>query len=413
MGLRRRGPIRSKNRESVAISLGPGGYGGGGGGGAGVASAGYVKPSNWNTRICCNTYWVEYVDKIEACKSSLHPSILTKTRSITSFSPFGYYIVASIHQTQKARTLQSPATGIGQPPLYFQMSRTSSNVIPQTPPPPPPPPHSISAPITIILTVVLLIFFLMGFFSIYFCKCFIQNLINIWQFRRNPSGIIAVANAPANPGLDSSLIQSFPTFTYSTVKNLRHEKYGLECAICLAEFEDDDLLRLLTVCYHVFHQECIDLWLQSHKTCPVCRRDLDLPKESLEKSPVPVHDLQNGSIHSDSISISIKDDDVEEINRGDGDLHYQVAQNGMKRSERRAKIDRFPRSHSTGHSIGRSKEEEEDRHRMRLQEHVKIEITRGQHHSAISCITFGEISHHKNGGFGERSGFSFGDINKV
>ncbi|KAF5729714.1 hypothetical protein HS088_TW20G00078 [Tripterygium wilfordii] len=301
------------------------------------------------------------------------------------------------------------------------MSTTSSNIIPQTSSPPPSPSPSpspqnpVSPPITIVLTVVLLVFFFMGFFSIYFCKCFIQNLINIWQFRRNPSGIIAVTNAPANPGLDPSLIQSFPTFTYSTVKDFRREKYGFECAICLAEFEDDDLLRLLTVCYHVFHQECIDLWLESHKTCPVCRRDLDLPKESLEKSPPPAHDHQNGSTHSDSISISIKDDDVEEINRGDGD---QFAQNGMKRSERGAKIDRFPRSHSTGHSVGRTKvkeeeEEEEDRHRLRLQEHVKIEITRGQHHSTVSCITFGEISDHKNGGFGERSGFSVGDINKV
>ncbi|XVF11061.1 hypothetical protein REPUB_Repub07fG0237000 [Reevesia pubescens] len=53
---------QSKNRESVAISLGPGGYGGGGGGGGGgtgaaaaAAAAGNgsnLKPSNWKTRIC-------------------------------------------------------------------------------------------------------------------------------------------------------------------------------------------------------------------------------------------------------------------------------------------------------------------------------------------------------------------------
>ncbi|GLU05398.1 hypothetical protein SLE2022_225000 [Rubroshorea leprosula] len=37
---------QSKNRESVAISLGPGGYSGGGGNGTNS------KPSNWKTRIC-------------------------------------------------------------------------------------------------------------------------------------------------------------------------------------------------------------------------------------------------------------------------------------------------------------------------------------------------------------------------
>ncbi|XVE63595.1 hypothetical protein DITRI_Ditri07aG0032400 [Diplodiscus trichospermus] len=50
----------SKNRESVAISLGPGGYGGGAGGGGGGGGGGGVgggngsnaKPSNWKTRIC-------------------------------------------------------------------------------------------------------------------------------------------------------------------------------------------------------------------------------------------------------------------------------------------------------------------------------------------------------------------------
>uniref|UniRef100_A0A2P2J5M1 Uncharacterized protein MANES_17G014200 n=1 Tax=Rhizophora mucronata TaxID=61149 RepID=A0A2P2J5M1_RHIMU len=45
---------QSKNRESVAISLGPGGYGGGGSSAAGNGggSAVNVKPSNWKTRIC-------------------------------------------------------------------------------------------------------------------------------------------------------------------------------------------------------------------------------------------------------------------------------------------------------------------------------------------------------------------------
>ncbi|MBA0740944.1 hypothetical protein Gogos_014127 [Gossypium gossypioides] len=47
---------QSKNRESVAISLGPGGYGGGGAGGGGSGGGGgngsNAKPSNWKTRIC-------------------------------------------------------------------------------------------------------------------------------------------------------------------------------------------------------------------------------------------------------------------------------------------------------------------------------------------------------------------------
>lgn len=29
--------------------------------------------------------------------------------------------------------------------------------------------------------------------------------------------------------------------------------------------------RKLPKCEHVFHMECIDMWLHSHATCPVCR----------------------------------------------------------------------------------------------------------------------------------------------
>lgn len=44
---------QSKNRESVAISLGPGGYGGGGGSTPTSGNGGSnTKPSNWKTRIC-------------------------------------------------------------------------------------------------------------------------------------------------------------------------------------------------------------------------------------------------------------------------------------------------------------------------------------------------------------------------
>ncbi|CAN1297871.1 E3 ubiquitin-protein ligase ATL59 [Linum perenne] len=35
------------------------------------------------------------------------------------------------------------------------------------------------------------------------------------------------------------------------------------------------MLRILPYCGHSFHVTCIDLWLQQHTTCPICRISLN------------------------------------------------------------------------------------------------------------------------------------------
>lgn len=72
-------------------------------------------------------------------------------------------------------------------------------------------------------------------------------------------------------GVDQSFIDTLPVFTYKAIIGL---KDPFDCAVCLCEFEAEDKLRLLPKCSHAFHMECIDTWLLSHSTCPLCRSAL-------------------------------------------------------------------------------------------------------------------------------------------
>ncbi|XP_041989302.1 LOW QUALITY PROTEIN: E3 ubiquitin-protein ligase ATL42-like [Salvia splendens] len=69
-------------------------------------------------------------------------------------------------------------------------------------------------------------------------------------------------------GVDKTVVESLPFFRFSS---LRGSRDGLECAVCLARFEEVDILRLLPKCKHAFHIDCIDKWLDKHSSCPLCR----------------------------------------------------------------------------------------------------------------------------------------------
>lgn len=81
-------------------------------------------------------------------------------------------------------------------------------------------------------------------------------------------------------GLDPEIVESLPFIQYKDlVADERRPKY-FDCPVCLAAFDDNDSLRLLPECSHVFHSDCIDIWFRSHNTCPLCRACLAHPKDS-------------------------------------------------------------------------------------------------------------------------------------
>ena len=47
-----------------------------------------------------------------------------------------------------------------------------------------------------------------------------------------------------------------------------------ECAICLEEFQRNDIIKEFYKCKHIFHKECLKNWLKRSNECPLCKHDL-------------------------------------------------------------------------------------------------------------------------------------------
>ncbi|KAH7838250.1 hypothetical protein Vadar_024034 [Vaccinium darrowii] len=86
-------------------------------------------------------------------------------------------------------------------------------------------------------------------------------------FNFGPTTTTTTITPPPKDGLERSVLNSIPTFLYGAASHDR----PLECAVCLSEFVDEDLGRVLPNCNHCFHIDCIDMWFYSHSDCPLCR----------------------------------------------------------------------------------------------------------------------------------------------
>ncbi|GMI80706.1 hypothetical protein HRI_001740000 [Hibiscus trionum] len=51
------------------------------------------------------------------------------------------------------------------------------------------------------------------------------------------------------------------------------------CAVCLSQFEEEEELKTLPGCSHSYHASCIDMWLYSHSSCPMCRTNATMPRK--------------------------------------------------------------------------------------------------------------------------------------
>lgn len=73
-------------------------------------------------------------------------------------------------------------------------------------------------------------------------------------------------------GKDKVKILAIDTFTLQEKQEISISPC---CPICLHNFKAGNHLSMGRVCGHVFHNECLQMWLPKSTTCPYCRQDLE------------------------------------------------------------------------------------------------------------------------------------------
>ncbi|TKY62369.1 RING-H2 finger protein ATL16 [Spatholobus suberectus] len=228
--------------------------------------------------------------------------------------------------------------------------KTQANTIHHTPHP-----ASDSASALPILAIIVPSIFVTAFMLISYLTLVTKCCSN-WHQLNNPLRWISTLRAPQhenhdpftalsprmwNQGLDESAIREIPTLEF-TNGDVEKNQSVCGCVVCLTEFQEHDMLKVLPNCKHAFHVHCIDIWLQTNANCPLCRSSIS------GNTHCPLdHVIAPNSSPQDSQLLSYmgSDEDFVVIELG-GEHGVTLPQMQQERSDTRGRIVES-RSHSS------------------------------------------------------------------
>ncbi|KAL0379988.1 UNVERIFIED_CONTAM: RING-H2 finger protein ATL52 [Sesamum angustifolium] len=192
-------------------------------------------------------------------------------------------------------------------------------------PPPPPSDDDSAAPfsplIIAIIGVLASAFLLVSYYTIVtrYCKrrSYSSSTNVESEENREESGQDQLQVGSA--GLDEALIKTITVCKYRKGDGLIE---GTECAVCLSEFQENEHLRLLPKCSHAFHLPCIDTWLKSQSSCPLCRANVVI---LAQPAPPPVPSSQTSSaLNTSAYEVHPADDLVLVVDDEERDCHEHM-----------------------------------------------------------------------------------------
>mmetsp|Transcript_73711 Transcript_73711/g.130129 ORF Transcript_73711/g.130129 Transcript_73711/m.130129 type:complete len:356 (-) Transcript_73711:97-1164(-) len=113
-------------------------------------------------------------------------------------------------------------------------------------------------------------------------NCFLSPIIGFFAAWHNTI-LFAVATRRGVMSIDDGATSGSLAVSLSALETVQYHTddfgdeagklYPSSCAICLASWEDEDLI-IVTPCRHVFHKDCLKTWFRCSHTCAMCRYDL-------------------------------------------------------------------------------------------------------------------------------------------
>ncbi|KAK2404650.1 E3 ubiquitin-protein ligase ATL6 [Trifolium repens] len=179
-----------------------------------------------------------------------------------------FFILLVTNDTVKSQSTIQPESPLASPTILWDVS-------------------SIAVIVGAIIATLILIFIL---------SLFLRRITN-------PS-MAELSKRELSIGINPQILKSFPILSYSFIINHlkeRETEAPLQCAVCLADFNNNDTIRMLPQCNHFFHPPCIDAWLSNHPTCPVCRTNLNLNHQCSCHFAISIDTQVNGERRNESV----------------------------------------------------------------------------------------------------------------
>ncbi|XVE76350.1 hypothetical protein DITRI_Ditri12bG0165200 [Diplodiscus trichospermus] len=191
--------------------------------------------------------------------------------------------------------LQPPSSFFPSPPLSQPDNTTNSTIIGSPPAPLPfssspqifpidqngtftvvtsnPPPTFPDSPRSVDLSPLEFILGLMAIITIpaIIYASFFAVKCPPWTSRERPESPRELPRDNRGSGSEVTERRREPVSGVKYQKETHSKDIGSECPVCLSVFADGEEVKELRGCKHSFHATCIDLWLNDHNDCPICR----------------------------------------------------------------------------------------------------------------------------------------------